>query len=303
MMKKSDKIFIAGHNGFVGNALHNKLKLLGYENIITADHSSLDLTNQRAVNTFFLKNDIDYVFMCAAKVGGIQYNIDHQYESLLVNSQIQNNLIYVCNRHNIKTLFLGSSCIYPKNCKQPMKEEYLMNSQLEPTNEGYALAKISGLKMCEFANKNGGQFISLMPCNIYGIGENFDENSHVVGSLIRKFSEDDNVEIWGSGIARRELLYISDLIDAMIWSMNNLDKTDTFLNVGSGNDMSIKELAELISRIFEFKGTINYNSDKPEGMLRKCLDVQNINNLGWKSKIDIEGGLTRTIHWYKGNKK
>ncbi len=305
-MKKDSVIYISGHKGFVGSNLLNKLKEEGYNNLRYFTKEQYNLKNYKDVDLIFYGNKPEYVFICAARVGGIQANIKDPYTFLYDNLTIQNNLINCCIKNNVKkVVFLGSSCIYPKDYTQPLKEEYLMQAPLEPTNEGYALAKIAGLKLCEYANKQfETKFISLMPCNLYGPGDTFEiEKSHVLSALVKKIydakkQKQKNVEIWGDGEAKREFLYISDLIDCIIWSIKNLDKTDTFLNVGTGQDISIKDLAYIIKDIMGYEGEFYFNKNKPNGMMRKCLDVSKINNLGWKSKIKIEEGIKKTVEYY-----
>jgi len=303
-LKKSDKIFILGA-GFVGKNLYKTLINRGYYNTIILNRSKLDLFNTQKVNEFFDKTNIDVIVLAGAKVGGIQANMNNQFSFLYENLLIQNNVIPNCIKHNIKSVILGSSCIYPKDYIQPLKEEYLLKSDLEKTNEAYSLAKICGLKMCEYANKKyNSNLISLMPCNIYGQYDNFNlENSHVLSALVKKFVDaqknNTSVEIWGNGKQRREFLYIDDLSDAIIWALNNLDKTDTFLNVGTGQDIAINELASLISDLIGYKGEIIYNTNKPNGMMKKCLDVSTIKKLGWSARTNLTEGLNNTINYYK----
>jgi GDP-L-fucose synthase len=305
------KVFIAGHNGFVGSNLYNRLKRYRDYDVCVRTRSELDLSDQLSVDEYFkTKQGFDEVYICSAKVGGIQANINDPYGFLFENIQMQNNLINACIKYKVKrVLFLGSSCIYPKDYQQPLKEEYLLNAPLEPTNEGYSLAKIVGLKLCEYANKQTDtDFVSVMPCNLYGPGDNFDlEKSHVLSALIKKFvdakdNNTDKVVIWGTGKAKREFLYIDDLIDAMLWSMDNIDKTETFLNVGTGIDMSILDLAMLICHTIGYKGKVVLDKTKPDGMLKKCLDVSKINRMGWKHKTDLNDGILKSIEYYRGLK-
>jgi len=310
MMKHLDRIYVAGHTGFVGKNLLQALKKEGYKEVITKTHKELDLKNQEDVMRFFREHQPQYVFICAAMVGGIGANIKNPFHFLLDNLRIQNNLIEGCMIYPSRTVFLGSSCIYPKDYKQPLKEEYLMEGPLEPTNEGYALAKIAGLKLCEFANKRPGQkFISLMPCNLYGPGDTFSlVRSHVLSALVKKIVDakifcKGTVEIWGTGKARREFLYIDDLINCMLWAINNLDKTNTFLNVGTGVDISIIELGEMIKEIVEWDGDFLFNPTKPDGMMLKRLDVTKINELGWRAKTSFRKGVEKTIECYRALQK
>lgn len=306
-MKKNDKIFILG-SGFVGTNTFKMLQYRGYYNSKLISRKELNLFDTIAVNEFFRSNKIDYIILTGAKVGGIQANMNNQFGFLYENLLIQNNVIPNCIKYNIKSVILGSSCIYPKDYIQPLKEEYLLNAPLENTNEGYSLAKITALKLCEYANRElNSNLISLMPCNIYGPNDNFDlNNSHVLSALIKKIvdAKDSNsdVTVWGTGEQRREFLYIDDLSDGIIWSLNNLEKTNTFLNIGTGIDISISELSELIADIVGFDGNIHYDTSKPNGMMKKCIDVSKINKLGWKSKTTLIEGLKSTIEYYKGIK-
>jgi GDP-L-fucose synthase len=317
ILKKNSKIYVAGHNGFVGKNLYSRLLQSGYTNIYTYNRNELDLTDTDAVNSLFIKENFEYVFMCAAKCGGLQANLDDPYSFLYDNLTIQNNIIHASIASHVKkVIFLGSSCIYPTDYIQPLKEEYILKGPVEPTNEGYSIAKIAGLKLCEYANKLRGQthngiyhttsFISLMPCNLYGPEDDFDlRNSHVMAALIRRFVEavknnTNDVILWGTGEARREFLFIDDLSSCMIWAMKNLNDTETFLNVGTGIDVSIKELANLIAKYTGFKGNILFDPDRPEGMKRKCLDVTKINRLGWEYSTTLENGILKTIDYYIG---
>lgn len=305
-MKKDSEILITGAGGFVGRNLVQKLKSLGYTNIKYFNKSIVDFRDQHSVRMLFMKNRFEYVFHCAAIVGGIQANIDNPYKFLNENLLIQSNLINAAVKTKVKkVLFLGSSCIYPKDYKQPLKEEYLLQAPVEPTNEGYSLSKIVGLKLCEYANKTfDTNFISLMPCNLYGKYDNYDKtSSHVLASLIRKIYEakkakKKSIEIWGDGTPKREFMYVDDLVDCMVWSMLNLDKTKTFLNIGTGIDHTINELAEYTCQAFDIELGFSYDITKPNGMMKKCLDVSKINMLGWKTKIDIKEGIERTVDEY-----
>ena len=301
-MNKEDKIYVAGHNGMVGSELIKTLEKQGYTNIITSERTELDLMNQIDVQTFLMNEKPDYVFDCAAKVGGIQDNNIRRAEFLYENMTIQNNLIHWSYKAGVKKfLFLGSSCIYPKNCPQPIKEEYLLTSELEQTNEPYAIAKISGLKMIENYNRQyGTNYISVMPTNLYGSeNDNYDlETSHVFAAMIRKFHDAkvndlEEVNLWGDGSPYREFLHVQDLAEALIFLMNEYDGDDA-LNIGTGKDITIKELAEKISEIVGFNGTINWDDTKPNGTPRKLLDVSKINELGWIAKIDLDDGIKDT---------
>lgn len=290
-------IYIPGHKGFLGRKVlsHFKRKY----NVITFDREEKNLLNQDDVKSIFENNKIDIVINCAAVVGGI--NAQDDYRFLLENLTIQNNLIDNAVKNNVETFVnLGSSCIYPKDYKQPLKEEYILKDVPEKTNEGYSLAKICGLKLCEYANKKyDTNFISLMPPNLYGVGDDLDlKKSHVLSATIKKVIEaDKEVVVWGSGKPKREFLYIDDLIDCIEWSIKNIKKTDTFLNVGTGKDISIDNLTKLVAKILNKKIKIVHDKTKPDGMMRKCLDVSKINKLGWKYKTSLEDGIKKTIEW------
>jgi GDP-L-fucose synthase len=308
-LNKNSKLFIAGHRGLVGSRILKKYQDEGYKNIVTRTRAELDLTNQKAVEKFFKKEKPEYVIDAAAKVGGIVANKTHQADFLYENLSMQNNLIWFSHIYDVKKLmFLGSSCIYPRESKQPIKEEYFMTGPLEPTNEGYAIAKIAGMKLCErISEQYGKNFISVMPCNIYGPGDHFDpENSHVIAATIRKFVdavEQDlpSVEVWGTGKPKREFLYNEDLADAVYYLMENYNERE-FINVGVGDDISIKNLAILVKKLTDYKGEIVFNTEKPDGMMRKVMDVSRLNALGWKPKTSFEEGLEKTIEWYKKNR-
>jgi len=297
-MKKTNKIYIAGHRGLVGSALVRNLKENGYNNLILKTRQELGLLNQEAVADFFEKEKPDYVFLAAAKVGGIKANSDYPAQFIYENLQIQNNIIHSAYKNHVeKLLFLGSSCIYPKFAKQPIKEEYLLTGELEASNEPYAIAKIAGMKMCEFYNRQyKTNFISVIPTNLYGPNDNYDlENSHVLPAMIRKIHEakergDKELELWGSGKPRREFLHVDDLADACVFLMKNYNKSE-FVNIGTGLDITIKELAETIRDIVGFNGKIKWNTSMPDGTPRKLLDVSRINGLGWKYKIDLREGI------------
>lgn len=313
-MNFEDKIFVAGHKGMVGSAIIRELKSQGYKNIITKTRQELDLLDQKQVADFFLsqKNNskIDYVFIASAKVGGIEANRSKPAEFIYENLQIQNNLIHQSYLHKVKRLvFLGSSCIYPKFAKQPIKEEYLLTGELEETNYAYAIAKIAGLKMCEAYRKQYGcNFVALMPTNLYGINDNFDLNtSHVLPALIRKFHDAkinnfSEVEVWGTGKPRREFLFVDDLAKACIFVMNN-QNINELINIGTGADIEIAQLAELVKKIIGFNGKIIFNTQMPDGTPRKLLDVSKINNFGWKAETDLEQGIRRVYEWYVKEKK
>ena len=303
-MEKETKIFVAGANGMVGSAIVRELQKNGYENLLLPNSKDLDLRNQEAVAAFFEKNKPEYVFLAAAKVGGIYANNTYPAEFLYDNMMIQNNVIHHAYLNNVKKLlFLGSSCIYPKFAQQPISENSLLTDTLEPTNEAYAIAKISGVEMCKFYKKQYGcQFISAMPTNLYGVNDNFNiENSHVLPALLRKFIEaknknEKNVTVWGTGTPLREFLYVDDLAEACLFLMLHYNEEST-INVGTGVEISIKELAETIKEKVGFKGELVFDTTKPDGTPRKLLDVSKINNLGWKHKIDLNNGIQKTIDW------
>jgi len=309
MIGKSEKIFIAGHKGMVGSALERIFRKAGYNNIITKTRSELNLINYEDVNLFFANEKIDYVILSAARVGGIQANIEMPAEFLYENLQIQNNIIHLAYVNNVKKLlFFGSSCIYPKECEQPMKEEYLLTGKLEPTNEGYALAKIAGIKMLEnYYKQYGFKSISIMPCNLYGTNDSFHpQNAHVLSSLVRKFVDAvdqgiTEVHLWGTGVARREFMHVDDVAKAALFYLENREETN-FINVGWGEDVSIKELAEIIAGAAGFNGKISWDSSKPDGMLKKCMDVSNMHNSGFKPTITLLEGINKTITEYKNLK-
>jgi len=299
------KIYLAGHTGLVGSAIMRKLESEGYKNIITRTFEELDLTDQKATREFFEKERPEFVFLAAAKVGGIHANNTYPADFIYINLMIECNVIKAAHEFGVKKLlFLGSSCIYPKMAPQPIKEEYLLSGYLEETNEAYALAKISGLKMCQYFNKQyGTNFISVMPTNLYGPNDNFDLNtSHVLPALIRKFHEAKinnapYVEIWGTGTPRREFLYVDDLADACLFLMKNYSGND-FFNVGTGEDVTIRELAELIGEVVGCKGELKFDTSKPGGTPRKLLDVSRIHEAGWRYKIELKKGLEMTYEWF-----
>jgi GDP-L-fucose synthase len=304
-MNKTSKIFIAGHRGLVGSAIVNRLQSEGFNNIICRTHKELDLTRQADVEAFFKEQRPEYVFLAAAKVGGILGNSTYPAEFIYINLSIQNNIIHASYLNGVKKLlFLGSSCIYPKHCPQPMKEEHLLSGYLEPTNEPYAVAKIAGIKMCQAYNRQYGTgYISVMPTNLYGPNDNFDlESSHVLPALIRKFHEakiqgKSEVEIWGTGTPRRELMHVADLADACVFLMQKYDDSE-IVNIGTGKDLTIKELAETVARVTGFEGALRFDTSKPDGTPLKLLDVSKINQLGWHARIDIETGIRETYDWY-----
>lgn len=304
-LSKDTKIYIAGHNGLVGSALVHELEKKGYSNLVLRSSKELDLCEQHDVRDFFYQEKPELVILAAAKVGGINANITHPADFIYDNLMIQNNVIHESYRNNVsKLIFLGSSCIYPKECPQPMKEEYLLDGKLEPTNEGYALAKIAGLKMCEYYHKQYGfDAVGLMPCNIYGPNEKFDlEKSHVLSALVKRFVDAkvegrSSVTLWGTGVARREFLHVDDLARAVHFAIENYHGHD-FINIGSGYDISIKELAETISNKVGYKGQIEWDTNRPDGMLRKCLDVSNMKALGFVPHISLEDGIGEMIKSY-----
>ena len=345
-MNKNSKIYIAGHRGLVGSAIVKNLESKGYTNLVYKTHSELDLTNQVAVEEFFKAEKPEYVILAAAKVGGIVANNTYRADFIYENLAIQNNVIHQAYKHNVeKLLFLGSTCIYPKNAPQPMPEDCLLTDTLEYTNEPYAIAKIAGIKMCESYNlQYGTNFISVMPTNLYGPNDNFDlKKSHVLPALIRKIylakllnegnTQDvlkdlklsslkeaneylekfgvnkNSVEIWGTGKPRREFLYSEDMADACVFLLENRDFEDTFskdskevinthINIGTGVDISIKELAELIQKIIDFKGDLTFNTDKPDGTMVKLTDPSKLHSLGWKHKVELEDGIRTMFDWY-----
>ena len=308
-LDRTKKIYVAGHRGLVGSALLRKLEKEGFTNIVTRTHAELDLTRQAEVEKFFEEEKPAYVILAAAKVGGIYANDTYPADFIMQNLQIECNVIDAAYKNNVeKLLFLGSSCIYPRECPQPIKEEYLLSDYLEKTNEAYALAKIAGLKMCSYYNKQyGTDYISVMPCNLYGINDNFSpENSHVLPALMRKFHEAKvnnlpTVTVWGSGKPLREFLNVDDLADACLYLMDNYSGND-FFNVGYGEEVTILELANLVKKVVGFEGEIVMDSTKPDGTMRKLTDISRIKATGWGPKISLEEGLKQTYEWYKANK-
>jgi GDP-L-fucose synthase len=304
-MNLDSRIYVAGHRGMVGSAVVRLLQSRGYNNTITKTHDELDLTNQTAVNNFFASNPIDVVIMAAAKAGGIHANNTYPAEFIYNNLTIANNTIHAAYKNNVKRfLFLGSSCIYPKHVEQPMKEECLLSSALEPTNEAYAIAKIAGLKLCQYYRKQYGVlFHSLMPTNLYGIGDNYhSENSHVLPALIRRFHEakinnSPTVIAWGTGKAYREFLYVDDLAEAILTSLSIKNPLD-WMNVGCGTDITIKELTEIVARVIGYEGDIVWDTSKPDGTPRKLLDSTAIFNTGWKPVFTLENGIKHAYNDY-----
>ena len=307
-MLKSAKIYVAGSNGMVGSAIVRTLEAKGYSNIVVKSSKELDLKNQQAVRDFFSQEQPEYVFLAAAKVGGIHANNTYPATFIYDNIMIQSNVIQAAYEFNVKKLlFLGSSCIYPKFAPQPIKEEYLLTGSLEPTNEAYAIAKIAGLKMCQFYKQQYGcNFISAMPTNLFGINDNFNlENSHVLPALLRKFIEakqnnKQEVTVWGSGTPMREFLFVDDLAEACLFLMENYNGNET-VNIGTGEDVSIKELAETIMKIVGFEGNLIFDASKPDGAPRKLLNVSKINTLGWKHQTNLEEGIQKTLNWIQKN--
>jgi GDP-L-fucose synthase len=304
-MNPSSKIYVAGHNGLVGSALVRTLRSEGFSNIVMRTHAELELEDQGAVRDFFAKEKPEYVFLAAARVGGIHANNTYPADFIFDNLQIQNNIIHSSYLHKVKKLcFLGSSCIYPKFAPQPIREDYFLDGKLEPTNDAYAVAKIAGIKMCQAYNKQyGTNFISVMPTNLYGPNDSFDlMNSHVLPAFIRKFVEahkanSPSVTIWGSGKPKREFLYVDDMAAACLFLMKGYDSSE-IINIGTGEDVTILELAHLIGRSAGFKGEILFDSSKPDGTPRKLLDVSKINALGWKAKVSLREGVEKTVKWY-----
>lgn len=309
IMDRNSKIYVAGHRGMVGSAIIRRLEKSGYINLITKTSTELNLCNQQDVETFICAEKPDCVILAAAKVGGIGANIKYPAEFLIENIQIQTNVIHSSFKNGVKNLiFLGSSCIYPTASQQPLKEEYLLDGKLEPTNEGYAIAKIAGLKACEYYNKEYGlNYISIMPPNLYGINDNFDpDNSHIVAALLKKMHDakiknQTSVEIWGSGNQCRELMYVDDLADAVIYIMGRYHEAQ-FINIGTGVDATVREIAETVKSVVGYRGNLIFDTSKPDGMYRKVLDVTKINELGWKSKVSFEEGVRLTYQWYLNNR-
>ena len=309
-MNKTDKIFVAGHKGLVGSALVRELYKKGYTNVLTVDKNVVDLKDQKSVNQWFSDNSPDYVFLAAAKVGGIQANNVYPAEFIYDNLSIQNNVIHACHDFKVKKLmFLGSVCIYPKYAPVPVKEEYLLTGELEPTNKPYAISKISGIIQCQSYNRQyNDNFISVMPCNLYGVNDNFHPtNSHVLPALIRRFHEAkinnlSEVVCWGDGSARREFLNAYDVADACVFLMENYNSSD-IINIGYGEDYTIKEIVEIIKDVVDYKGNIIWDTTKPNGTPKRLLDSTKLFNLGWKPKVELRQGLKDAYTWFRENNK
>ena len=307
-MNLDAKIYVAGHRGLVGSAIVRNLEDKGYKNIIYRTHKELDLTNQEAVRTFFEEERPEYVFLAAAKVGGIHANNTYPADFIYDNLMIQNNVIKAAHDFEVnKLLFLGSTCIYPKMAPQPIKEEYLLTGSLEETNEAYAVAKIAGLEMCKFFKRQyGDNFISCMPTNLYGPNDNFDlKNSHVLPALIRKFHEakvnnSEVVEVWGTGTPLREFLYVDDMADACVFLMENYDG-EQHVNIGTGEEVSIRELAETVKEVVGFEGELVFNTEMPDGTPRKLTTVDKLHGLGWKHKVSLDKGIKLAYNWFLEN--
>ena len=307
-MNLDAKIYVAGHRGLVGSAIVRNLEAKGYKNIIYRTHKELDLTNQEAVRRFFEEEKPEYVFLAAAKVGGIHANNTYPADFIYDNLMIQNNVIKAAHDFEVKKLlFLGSTCIYPKMAPQPIKEEYLLTGSLEETNEAYAVAKIAGLEMCKFFKRQyGDNFISCMPTNLYGPNDNFDlKNSHVLPALIRKFHEakvnnSEAVEVWGTGTPLREFLYVDDMADACVFLMENYDG-EQHVNIGTGEEVSIRELAETVKEVVGFDGELVFNTDMPDGTPRKLTTVDKLHGLGWKHKVSLDKGIRLAYSWFLEN--
>jgi GDP-L-fucose synthase len=313
-MEKNSRIYVAGNRGLVGSAIERRLRR-EHETIITSDIADFDLTDARATDAFFARTQPEYVFLAAAKVGGIKANDSFPADFIRINLLIQTNLIHAAFRHKVrKLLFLGSSCIYPKLAPQPLKEEYLLSGKLETTNDAYAIAKIAGILMCKSYNRqHGTNFIAAMPTNLYGPGDNFDlQTSHVLPAWIRKFHEakrtgQGSVELWGTGKVRRELLYVEDLADALVFLMNHFDAgreredEKMFVNIGLGEDIVLRDLAELVRGIVGYSGGLVWNTAMPDGTPRKLLDVTRLHALGWKAQHTLEAGIRKTYAWYQEN--
>jgi GDP-L-fucose synthase len=305
-LHQGSRIYVAGHRGLVGSAIVRELQARGFANLVTRTRAELDLRHARAVDDFFASDRPEFVFLAAARVGGILANATQPAEFIHDNLAIQLNCIDASHRHGVeKLLFLGSSCIYPRLAAQPMQEKELLSGPLEPTNEAYAVAKIAGIKMCQaYAKQYGSRFISVMPTNLYGPGDNFDlATSHVLPALIRKFheaaiSERDEVTIWGSGEVRREFLFVGDLARACLFLMERWDNPD-IVNIGSGSDLTIRELAQLVSEVVGFRGRLAYDRSKPDGAPRKLLDSSLIRSMGWAPSTSLEEGLEKTYRWYR----
>ena len=310
-MKSQSSILITGASGMVGRSLVARLRRDGYENLLTPPSRQVDLRDQTAVDRYFSAHKVDYVFHLAGHIGGIGASVTYPVEFLYENMMISLHVINAARRAGVsKLVYLSSSCVYPRDCPQPMKEEDILTGAFEPTNEGYAIAKVAAMKLCEYANREyGANFINLMPCNLYGSGDHFEpEKSHVVSALIYKFHEAKRkrlsaVEVWGTGNTRRELLFVDDLADAMVFFMNNRDAKDVgpFVNIGLGEDVAIRDLAAAIKDIVGYTGEISYDPSKPDGMPRKLMDVTRAARLGWRAKVKIDEGLKLTYDWFLSN--
>lgn len=307
-MEKHNTIYVAGHRGLVGSAIVRKLTVQGFERLILKTHAELDLLDQGAVEHFFQTEKPDYVFLAAAKVGGILANRDHPADFIYENLVIETNVIHSAYKNGVKKLiFLGSSCIYPREAPQPLREEYFLSGLLEPTNQAYAIAKIAGITLCQsYHRQYGVNFISVMPTNLYGLHDNFDlEHSHVIPAMIRKFHEAKtanapSVTLWGSGTARREFLAVDDLADALLFLMERYNSPE-LINIGTGNDITIHELAEMVKQVTDFQGEIQYDRSKPDGTPRKLLDISKIEKFGWHPAISLRDGIQQLYTWYRKN--
>ena len=312
-MKKDSKIYIAGNRGLVGSAIERRLKSGGFESLITSDRDDFDLTDPAATDAFFDREKPEYVFLAAAKVGGIKANDTYPADFIRINLQIQTNVLDAAHCHNVKKLlFLGSSCIYPKHAPQPMKEEHLLTGLLEPTNDAYAIAKIAGIVMCQSYNRQyGTNFMAAMPTNLYGPGDNFDpETSHVLPAMIQRFHEAKvagapKITLWGTGTPKREFLYVEDLADALVFMIERFEPTreKTFLNVGVGDDITIKGLAGLVREVVGYEGVMEWDTSMPDGTPRKLLDVSRLNELGWRANHELKDGIQKTYDWFIENKR
>jgi len=303
-MNKNSRIYVAGHTGFVGSALTRKLKALGFKNLILKTHKEIDLTGQDKVNKLFKETRPEYVFLLAAKVGGIRANNIYPADFIYQNIAIQANVIHAAYKYRAKKLlFPGSACMYPKYCLLPMKEKYLLTGLIEPTNEPFAVAKIAGIKMCQSYNRQyKTNFISVVPATIYGPGDHFDANGHVMAALIEKFCGKKEVKIWGTGKPKREFIFIDDVADALIFLMQNYNESE-IINIGTGIEISIKSLAQRIKGVAKFQGKVTFETAKPDGMPRRLLDSTKLLNMGWRPKIDLEKGIKLACAWYKTNVK
>jgi len=316
-MDLKDKIYIAGHRGLVGSAIVRQLEERSFTNLLVREHKELDLTNQVAVQAFFSQEKPDYVILAAGKVGGIHANNTYPADFIYQNLMIGANIVNSAYEHKVKRLlFLGSSCIYPRSVEQPMREDAILTNVLEPTNEPYALSKIAGIKLCESYNRqHGTDFRSVMPTNLYGINDNFHpENSHVIPALMRRFHEakinnDAEVVVWGTGNAMREFLYVDDMAEASLFILeldeniyqSNVKSTLSHINVGTGKDITIREVAEIIKEVIGFKGKLLFDTSKPDGAQRKLIDVSRLSNMGWNYSINLKNGLEKTYNWYLQN--